>query len=250
MKSIDLPDFDRINGKVMEIGALIEKAKAKKRAKTRHMQTQRKKFAALMADCATLNPTLAVHIIANTSKSARALIDKVNARPVDDPQYSKVHVQILPASDPRIPPGSRAACDPSKKRVYLREGLSLKECVALFLFEICNIIRGPEFDAVEDHFCVDTATEADAIPLGKACETVEYGSVVEFSTTMQKCIAEDGWDPDMDHHYSKLQGKWKTVDGYIAVQERTGHTNAYRKQFLTWLREQRSTPATGARDRS
>jgi hypothetical protein len=59
-------------------------------------------------------------------------------------------------------------------------------------------------------------------------ERIEFEGIKMHHAIMAYGVEHLGWPPAVDRFKKALSGNWATFDGYLATQERTGHTNLHR----------------------
>lgn len=113
--------------------------------------------------------------------------------------------------------------------IRIAKKVPFQKKVGYFLFELTNVLNVPQFDEIEkQRRARKFSTAAD---YARAVEKVEYEGIKRCSKVIQQCVDSEGWTPDMDPFHEKLKNEWRTFEGYLATQERSGHFQSYMDQF-------------------
>lgn len=113
--------------------------------------------------------------------------------------------------------------------IRISKQIPFQKKVGFFLFELTNVIQASKYEEIEEQ--LKARKFSTAADYARAIEKVEYDGIKRCSKVIQQCIAESGWIPEMDPFTEKLSKEWRTFEGFLASQEKSGHFQAYMDQF-------------------
>jgi hypothetical protein len=136
------------------------------------------------------------------------------------------------------PYGPRACWNAHHRQILIRqETLPSPRRASMMAFEVTN--------ALQEHRFAELKTRAMAgFFSGKAhpdtlyaheSESIEYDGLVLHHTMMQWGIVNLRWPAELDTYGKKLSAQWSTLQGYLATQEKSGHTNFARSNYNNTL---------------
>lgn len=117
-----------------------------------------------------------------------------------------------------------------KREIYVSE--TSDNMVGHLLFELRNLKRTGNKLIGADHLC-----ELGMEEYARAIEEREYRVVLETYKISDNCFRKGFWPENWRIFQNEFSGKssrsnWSTLEGYLATQERVGHTALIRKRWV------------------
>jgi hypothetical protein len=139
------------------------------------------------------------------------------------------------------PDNALAAWSPVARQILIQERLGpTPRRASAMAFEVTNAFQDSRTNELKAralaHEFEGQSVAGDTL-YAREAERSEYDGLKLHHQMMAHGIETFGWPAALDRYAAKLQpgGDWDSFDKYLAVQERTGHTNSHRVNYNSWV---------------